>query len=443
MYGIPAKKPQARSDTPALGEHHDGSFKVYMQHKKSKLDTQFDKNFSYQAASPIFHGLSFWVDGYTDPPFEQLKLMVGQHGGHVDNYLSGSITHIIATNLPDSKVKQIREMKRWVPIVYPNWIVESVSAGKLLPHSKYVLPAFQERSVNSIGAALSRAAARPDSKPGMKLSSTGASPQTLMAPSKSSGGDPLFMEGYFSSSRLHFIGAARGHVQSIVAHGQRSLGLRAPRSQAIEGDDSSLLLTSPHSSFDATGPEDAGTPAPQTETEQALPSLASPVGWPKVIAHVDVDCFFAQVALLERPELKDLPVVIAHAGARPGGVGLHKKQTFGDGIDSSVTGAAVSLPGQSAVPFSVAGRDPVGSLEIKDDLPQAIKDHPVLAKLPPQAKFPNVFNGGEVSSANYPARKYGIQAGMTVMQAMELCPTLNVLPYNFQKITEVSESIFQ
>lgn len=38
--------------------------------------------------------------------------------------------------------------------------------------------------------------------------------------------------------------------------------------------------------------------------------------WSAPILHVDLDAFFASVELLERPELVDKPVVIAHNSAR-------------------------------------------------------------------------------------------------------------------------------
>ena len=40
---------------------------------------------------------------------------------------------------------------------------------------------------------------------------------------------------------------------------------------------------------------------------------------------------------------------------------------------------------------------------------------------------------GEISSANYIARDYGIRAGMFMAHAKKLCPKLVVLPYEFDK----------
>jgi len=48
---------------------------------------------------------------------------------------------------------------------------------------------------------------------------------------------------------------------------------------------------------------------------------------------------------------------------------------------------------------------------------------------------------GEVSSANYEARKFGIRASMFIAEAKKRCPHLIVMPYQFDKYEEVSEQV--
>ena len=50
---------------------------------------------------------------------------------------------------------------------------------------------------------------------------------------------------------------------------------------------------------------------------------------------------------------------------------------------------------------------------------------------------------GEISSANYEARKYGVHASMFMARAKELCPDLIVVPYEFEKYEAVSEAVFR
>ena len=50
---------------------------------------------------------------------------------------------------------------------------------------------------------------------------------------------------------------------------------------------------------------------------------------------------------------------------------------------------------------------------------------------------------GEISSASYEARKYGVKSGMWLRQARELCPDLQVLPYEFDQYRRVSEQAYR
>lgn len=48
---------------------------------------------------------------------------------------------------------------------------------------------------------------------------------------------------------------------------------------------------------------------------------------------------------------------------------------------------------------------------------------------------------GVISTCNYQARRYGVHSAMATAQALKLCPDLMVLPVNFMKYREVSQSI--
>ena len=58
------------------------------------------------------------------------------NGGIYHHYQSPRTTHIIASNLPDVKVKNLKGNE---PIVSPKWISESMAAGKLLDWTNYLL----------------------------------------------------------------------------------------------------------------------------------------------------------------------------------------------------------------------------------------------------------------------------------------------------------------
>ncbi|XP_061163999.1 DNA repair protein REV1-like [Saccostrea echinata] len=111
----------------------------YMAAKKQKLTEQFLGGGTGMGTvkSHIFHGIVIHVDGYTKPSSDELKRIMYQYGGHYEHYLSKRrVTHIIATSLPNSKItKGLKHCK----VVKPEWITESVAAGRLLSYIPYQL----------------------------------------------------------------------------------------------------------------------------------------------------------------------------------------------------------------------------------------------------------------------------------------------------------------
>ncbi|CAO1621641.1 unnamed protein product [Parajaminaea phylloscopi] len=140
-----------------------------------------------------------------------------------------------------------------------------------------------------------------------------------------------FLAGYFAKSRLHYLSTWKGELKDLV-------------SQALK---------------------DSGR-------EQGSPNLAK--GAQRVIMHVDFDSFFVSVGLRHRPDLKDKPVVVCHAGA--------------DEHASRYAGSTSST--------------------------------------------------SEIASCNYAARKYGVQNGWSLGRARQLCPHVQAIPYDFEGYKDVS-----
>ncbi|GCC26915.1 DNA repair protein REV1 isoform X2 [Chiloscyllium punctatum] len=113
----------------------------YMAAKMDKLERQFKSDTSLQqqnegTVSCIFRGVSIFVNGYTEPTADELRRLMMLHGGQYHMYYSRSkTTHIIATNLPNSKIKELKEEK----VVRPSWITDSIKAGYLLSYIPYQL----------------------------------------------------------------------------------------------------------------------------------------------------------------------------------------------------------------------------------------------------------------------------------------------------------------
>ncbi|KAL0542076.1 hypothetical protein IC582_022165 [Cucumis melo] len=121
-------------------------FGSYMVEKNRKLHNQF--NFDASSAShsgvnsgnQIFQGVSIFVDGFTIPSSQELRGYMLKYGGRFENYFSRrSVSHIICSNLPDSKIKNLRSFSRGLPVVKPTWILDSVASNKLLSWVPYQL----------------------------------------------------------------------------------------------------------------------------------------------------------------------------------------------------------------------------------------------------------------------------------------------------------------
>ncbi|XP_043986668.1 DNA repair protein REV1 [Gambusia affinis] len=121
----------------------------YMAAKVTKLDEQFKLNATREkqkegTGSIIFSGVSIYVNGYTDPSADELRRLMMLHGGQFHVYYSRSkTTHIIANNLPNCKIQELRGEK----VIRPEWITDSIKAGHLLPCLRYQLYAKQKNTL--------------------------------------------------------------------------------------------------------------------------------------------------------------------------------------------------------------------------------------------------------------------------------------------------------
>uniref|UniRef100_A0A673KTW5 DNA repair protein REV1 n=1 Tax=Sinocyclocheilus rhinocerous TaxID=307959 RepID=A0A673KTW5_9TELE len=113
----------------------------YMAAKISKLEEQFQKDAPREkqkdgTSTCIFSGVAIYVNGYTDPSADELRRLMMLHGGQFHLYYTRSkTTHIIATNLPNRKIQELKGEK----VVRPEWITDSIKAGRQLSYVQYQL----------------------------------------------------------------------------------------------------------------------------------------------------------------------------------------------------------------------------------------------------------------------------------------------------------------
>ncbi|KAJ2375633.1 deoxycytidyl transferase [Coemansia sp. RSA 2607] len=234
-------------------------FNGYFAQRKRKLAAQAAQ-LADAACAQIFVGVVVHIDGYTEPPHYELKRLLVQHGARFQHYLAkAQVTHIVAAALPLGKERKLAAYR----VVRPAWVVDSVRAGRRLAWQAYALGA---------GAGAAAAVARPPGHPGL-APVVDRFDEGLNRPwvRRNLATAPGFVARYYASSRLHHLMAWKAEMQDLVGR------LRSQQPSA---------------------PSD---------------------GRPRVIMHVDFDCFFVSVALLQRPELRGKPAAVCHAQEDAGG----------------------------------------------------------------------------------------------------------------------------
>lgn len=384
--------------------HHGGSHHKYMTLKIDKLRRQFISNATTaEKKTSLFHGIAILVDGLTRPSASELKLLMQEHGGSFENYYSRtSVTHIIASNLPDAKVKLYLRERAPPPVVSPAWIVDSIAAGAVLPIQEYILPQLrnvpgQKTLQKFVGTKRKYLESLHPGENARLGKSSGTLPSDIVEPStkeqpmtESNTGLTDNNNNNDGEVRDDGNGGVKGRDESIKGEDVRHRYDYDPRRLAIAQETAArlrlecdVLKGPPKTSKDdehfvehyykASRLHFIGRWKARLENLMASPSAArGPQPQrvrERVIIHVDMDCFFASVTESSHPEFHGLPLAVCHSNSRRG--------------------------------------------------------------------------SGEVSSANYEARKFGVTASMFMAHAKELCPDLIVVPYHFDKYEEVSEQVYR
>jgi DNA repair protein REV1 len=255
-----------RGKGPALNTHHDGHYNVYMAHKIAKLGGQHQLE-TADISSNIFRGCFVFVNGFTTPPMNEIKQIVLAHGGIFNQYETGNTTHFVCNNFPQSKIDRLRKGidKRGIFYVTAAWIIDSVAALKRLNELNYrpdglfdkdppiafkrpritplvplstpdvpdILSPVRSSDLEYVGKETPQSdgdlIASSNIKHDLVIDESIPSESGTVAENPSDGGrlgtaapdgynrgsaenDPNFLQRYFESSRLHFIGTWRSRL---------------------------------------------------------------------------------------------------------------------------------------------------------------------------------------------------------------------------------------
>lgn len=380
----PDKSVQRRSN-------YSGGFSEYINVKEEKLRNQFEASIS-KISSQIFKNVCIHVNGLTKPPLSVLRSLILEHGGSFEQYFHRDrVTHFICTHVAKAKLENfIKRSHGKIKVMKPEWITDSIKAGKLLDEFKYrnylltdedsrnqiniheffdkskMVEDVDEKEIALIVDSDTKKESNEsldhhlevfsDTDDGIELlagliesdeeinddseSDTNVpynDPMTTNVPFDSSisktSADPNFLNDYYKNSRLHHLSTWREELKTFAASLMKNKKQAAPKNSLKDSE--------------------------------------------TVVMHVDLDCFFVSASLLSHPDreaLKGLPIAVTHA----------KNDNY-NVLDSSA----------------------------------------------------------DISSCNYEARAYGIRNDMYINEALKLCPQLQMIPYDFEGYNRASRVFYE
>ena len=243
----------------------------------------------YKQVSALFAGLDFFI-GTGEVGLDALREAVVSHGGHFRQPIEGDsgASHVLCSTLRAGNAQRAmarqsgRNAVRQPAVVKPQFVFDCVRDQRLLPEIDYAVVPLQpgqarlgfsssggggggvggssSSSAGSAASAAPRAAPRAQQQP---LRSPGRKVTT----SKTSR-EVGFVDNFLGNSRLHHIGAWQRPFSEALSRYRQEKGQR-PANKAVARQ-------------------------------------------PRLVMLVDMDCFFASVALLSRGHLRSKPFAVCH-----------------------------------------------------------------------------------------------------------------------------------
>ncbi|XP_026493940.2 DNA repair protein Rev1 [Vanessa tameamea] len=395
----------------------------YMQAKVAKLEEQFASGIGKEyKQTDLFKGISIFVNGFTTPSADELKDLMAQHGG-VYHIYQRTEDFIIASNLPDTKVKKMPLAK----VVKPQWIIDSIAAQRVLDYKEYLLyrnsksqARLHFNQINKVEdqVELVKYEKVNDTCPYIKISEQSndkvcnnensilsekpVKSLPLNVTSKKSeviaktAADPNFIAEFYNNSRLHHIsqlGACfKQHVNDLRENSNFTFSARDDLKNRIS------VLNNSRNKLTKSDFQNG-----------------------KTIMHIDMDCFFVSVGLRKRPELRGKPIAVTHSK----GGQSHPKRS---GVDRV---AEFNLYKQKQVKkISKASGVPEEDIDIETRIDNVTEDGDQFGSM------------SEIASCSYEARAKGITNGMFMGAALRLCLDLHTIPYDFEEYKEVAYTLY-
>ncbi|KAB2580008.1 DNA-repair protein UmuC-like protein [Lasiodiplodia theobromae] len=409
-----------------------GGFAEYFRRKKVKLQN-LDAELRSQSTDkpPIFRGVVAHVNGYTQPSLNDLHKLIVTHGGGFMQYLDGktTVTHIIASSLTPKKAVEFRKYR----IVKPAWVVDSVDAGKLLPWDNYRV-VDEGAGQRVLGFDKGKVVSQANVRARGYRDQTDASWYTSQL--RTENGTPKSARPSSFLSQLPSTPGLDEEIDDLPPSHQPEDGDPIVQDEEAWSPEQSMIT-----------PPKSG-PAEPAESDPDAPGLkrahSDRAGSPSKRRKMTAEEHNA--ILLADPNVRKSTVV--HPGfleqyyreSR-----LHHLSTWKADLKSQLQAMAAEKSSSQ----KQKQKRPPGSrryiLHVDFDsffAAVSLKKHPEY-KDKPAVVAHGTGTGSEIASCNYPARRFGIKNGMWMKKALDLCPELKTLPYDFPAYEEASKSFYE
>jgi DNA repair protein REV1 len=469
-----------------------GGFGDYFRRKKIKLQNlDAELRSSSGENPPIFRGIVAHVNGYTTPSLNDIHRLIVSHGGGFLQYLDGKtmVTHIIASSLTPKKKVEFKKYR----IVKPAWVVESVKAARLLPWDDFRV--VDEGSGQKVlGFDNGRVVTQTNSTQRGYREQTDSSWYTSQLknaaerhdqPNPTEGGDALMPDSSLSPATRPTPSTGFGSTEDATTQQQQMIPVSPSLALDADGAHSKTATNSKQGqqSFESQNSLDGElSKLPLPSPEDHSNTIAGPGRIIDGMAKTELS--FVQNAINEHPEPpgeipapgkgkspeKERTSARAHMTAeehnaellsdprmwKSSGVNpdflkqyyeesrLHHLSTWKAELKAQLQ--ALTLEKTSSQ--KSRQKRPPGSrryiLHVDFDsffAAVSLRKHPEYIDKPVVVAHGS-GPGSEIASCNYPARKYGVKNGMWMKGALQLCPDLKVLPYDFQAYEEASRNFY-
>jgi DNA repair protein REV1 len=421
-----------------------GGFGDYMRRKKIKLQNlDAEIRSSSPDRPPIFRGVVAHVNGYTQPSLQDIHRLIVSHGGGFLQYLDGKTvaTHIIASSLTPKKREEFKRYR----IVKPAWVVESIKAGRLLPwdgfrvvdegHAQKVLNFDNGRLLSQANTPQSGYRDQSDSSwytsrlkgletPAKEVSSDAEPPEVPEQVSAADEATKTATQSDYGDFPSFASSDPAGNIPDLPK------SERSDSPEHFDGEDIAAAEVGRRMS---------------TQSPAIVANQDPPLTRESVPAKTEMTPEEYNAQLLADPRMRNSSVVNPeflqqfYRESR-----LHHLSTWKAELKAQLQAAAKEKS------HSQAGRKkPVPGarryiLHVDfDSFFAAVSTlkHPEL-KGQPVAIAHGTGSGSEIASCNYPARARGIKNGMWMKGALQACPELKVLPYDFPAYEEASKKFY-